>query len=287
MRTADHLLRIGAELGEGSAWIDGLLWFVDIRTHQIFRHDPGSGETDRWDAPEPVGWILPSKHGDFIAGLASGPHRFTPESGAFESIVRVDAEHPDNRLNDAAVDRAGRIHFGSMDNRECEATGRVFLLDAGKFRATDIPPVVITNGPAIPPAGDRLYHVDTLGRALSVHAIGDDGLPGPGRSFLTFEDGAGYPDGAICDAEGGIWVCFYGGWAARRYDREGRQSDEVLFPVANVTKLALGGPDGRTAYVTTARQGLSSAELAQQPLAGDIFTFRADVPGVPQNLANS
>ena len=58
-------------------------------------------------------------------------------------------------------------------------------------------------------------------------------------------------------------------------------TDEVRFPVSNVTKIALGGDDGRTAFATTARQGLSAERLASQPLAGDIFTFRTDIGGIP------
>ncbi len=52
-------------------------------------------------------------------------------------------------------------------------------------------------------------------------------------------------------------------------------------PCANVTKLAFGGPDLRTAYVTTARKGLGEAELAAQPLAGGLFAFEVPVPGLP------
>jgi sugar lactone lactonase YvrE len=48
-----------------------------------------------------------------------------------------------------------------------------------------------------------------------------------------------------------------------------------------VTKLALGGSDLKTAFVTTARKGLSPEDLAAQPLAGGLFTFEMDVPGLP------
>jgi sugar lactone lactonase YvrE len=35
------------------------------------------------------------------------------------------------------------------------------------------------------------------------------------------------------------------------------------FPVANITKIAFGGPDLRTAYATTAAKGLSEERAAQ------------------------
>ena len=284
--TATHLLSIGAELGEGPIWIDDALWFVDIKGRRIYRHVPATGALDHWDAPEFVGWIVPGAVG-LIAGLQSGPHRFSPEDGGFARIAEIDAHLPDNRLNDAAIDRAGRLYFGTMDNLEASASGRVFLLDEGAVSVTAINPCVITNGPAITPAGDRLYHVDTLARAVIVHPLGEDGTVGAGEAFVRFTGDEGHPDGAICDAEGGVWIGFFGGAAARRFAPDGTMTDEVRFPVSNVTKIALGGADGRTAFATTARQGLSDAERTAQPQAGDIFTFPVTVPAAPAVVANS
>jgi sugar lactone lactonase YvrE len=49
-----------------------------------------------------------------------------------------------------------------------------------------------------------------------------------------------------------------------------------------VTKAAFGGADRRTLYITSARKGLSAAELAAQPLAGGLFALRVDAQGLPQ-----
>lgn len=287
MIEATHLLTVGAELGEGPVWIGDALWFVDIKGRTILRHTPATGALDRWAAPEFVGWILPAADGALIAGLQSGPHRFSAATGRFEPIARVDAEHPANRLNDAAVHPGGRVYFGTMDNDEAAATGRVFALDRGIVTPTAIAPAVITNGPAIAPDGRRLYHVDTLARRITAYAIDAAGGLSSPEPFVALAGDQGHPDGAICDAEGGVWLGCYGGWAARRYDPSGALTDEVRFPVANVTKVAIGGPDGLTAYATTARQGLSADELAAQPLAGDVFTFPVAIGAVPAAVANS
>jgi D-xylonolactonase len=47
-----------------------------------------------------------------------------------------------------------------------------------------------------------------------------------------------------------------------------------------VTKVAFGGADYCTAFVTTAWKGLSATERSAQPTAGDLFSFRTDVPGL-------
>ena len=47
-----------------------------------------------------------------------------------------------------------------------------------------------------------------------------------------------------------------------------------------VTNICFGGPDLRTAYVTTAWKGMTPGERAAQPLAGDLFSFAAPAPGL-------
>jgi len=282
-RDAQHAASVGATLGEGPVWIaaDQALWFVDIKQQRVHRFNPATAAMQAWAAPDQIGWVLPAQGGGFLAGLASGLHRFAPESGNFELLAPVEPDLPGNRLNDAAVDPSGRLWFGSMDNGETKATGRVYSWCAGMLRDSGIAPIPITNGPAIAPDGSALYAVNTLGRSIDAFVPTRDGSLSEGRRFLTFDADHGHPDGAITDAEGGVWVAFYGGWAARRYTPDGVQTDEVRFPVGNITKIALGGPDGRTAFATSASKGLDPAARAQQPLAGDLFTFRVDVPGVP------
>jgi len=45
----------------------------------------------------------------------------------------------------------------------------------------------------------------------------------------------------------------------------------------------VGGDDLRTVYATTARLHLSEEQRRAQPLAGGLFSFRVETPGLPQN----
>ena len=78
------------------------------------------------------------------------------------------------------------------------------------------------------------------------------------------------PDGPTIDAEGYVWISLYAGWEARRYSPAGDLVERVRFPVSNITKIAFGGDDLRTAYATTARQMLQPETIAKQPLIGDL-----------------
>lgn len=274
---------LAAELGEGPMWDqrDKALWFVDIKGDAIHRFDPASGARRSWKAAENTAFLFPAESGGFIAGLTSGLFKFDPESGSFDRIASVDTEHPANRLNDGAVDPVGRLWFGTMDNEEKNRTGAFYRFANGQVSPTGVGGIIVTNGPAVSPDGRMLYLVDTFDRRIDQAEIRSDGSLGPRRPFVTIEEGAGFPDGPSVDSEGAVWIGLYGGWAARRYSADGKLAGEVKFPVANITKLAFGGDDLRTVFATSARQGLKPEELEQQPLAGDLFQFHCDVPGVP------
>lgn len=273
---------VGATLGEGPVWVpaDRALWFVDIKQRKLHRFSPDIGKLDSWDAPAQPGWILPASQGRHICGLQTGLTSFDPASGTFAHLGAVEPDLPGNRLNDATLDCHGRVWFGSMDDGEREASGHFYRADARGI-ARVISGIPITNGPAVSPGGDLLYHTDTLAGVISVSAINPDGSLGKARTFVTIDPADGHPDGPTVDAEGCLWTALWGGWSARRYSPSGELLATVRFPAANITKIAFGGADGRTAYATSARKGLSEAELSAQPNAGDLFQFDAGVPGQP------
>lgn len=274
---------LAAELGEGPVWVerDKALWFVDIKKQKIHRYDPANGSKRSWDSPEQVGFVLPAERGGFVAGLQSGLHHFDEASGEFELIVEVEPDKPDNRLNDGVVDPRGRLWFGSMDNEEKAKSGAFYCFADGRLTRTHIDNIEITNGPAVSPDGRLLYYVDTLKGTIDCAGIGDDDSLSKLRPFVRIDPKEGHPDGPTIDSEGCVWISLYAGWEARRYSPAGELLERVRFPVANITKIAFGGPDLRTAYATTARQMLSAETIAQQPQIGDLFQFSVDVPGVP------
>jgi sugar lactone lactonase YvrE len=277
-----HHLGIGAMLGEGPAWDTGrqCLWFVDIKSHRLYRHDPGTGALSNWQAPGQIGWALPARDGTLVTGLPGALHRFDPLRGAFEPLARLEESLPGNRLNDATTDAEGAIWFGSMDDGEQHESGRIYRYAAGRIEDVGLPPVCITNGPALSPDGRLLYHTDTLGRRIWVSDLDERRRPHRTRLFASLAEQEGYPDGPVVDSAGCVWTGVFAGWSVRCYAPDGRQLHDIRLPVANVTKVAFGGADLRDVFVTTARKGLSQAELAAQPLAGDVFHFRAEVPGV-------
>lgn len=272
-----------AELGEGPVWVerDGALWFVDIKKHQVHRFKPADGTRQSWTVPEQVGFIFPAEKGGFVVGLQSGLYRFDESSGTLELIVEVEPDKPRNRLNDGVIDPSGRLWFGTMDNDERAKSGAFYCFDRGKLTRTPIAGIAISNGPAVSSDGRLLYFVDTLKGMIGCADIAANGSLGPPRLFAKIDPSDGHPDGPTIDSEGCVWISLYAGWEAWRYSPDGELIERVRFPVSNITKIAFGGVGLRTAYATTARQLLSPADIAKQPLIGGLFEFRAEVAGIP------
>ncbi len=265
-------------LGEGPAWIRDQLWFVDIKGGKLHRYDPSSQERKSFEVGGAPSFVVPTDGDALLVGDGGALRLFDGETlGAPIATIAMPAH---NRTNDATVHASGHLWFGTMDDQERAASGAVYRFDGETIRAVG-GECTITNGPAISPDGRTLYHVDTLaGTIVAFDIAGDDALT-DGVLFATIAPEDGNPDGVTVDSEGSVWVGLWGGWEARRYAPDGTLQARVALPCANVTKVAFGGPDLRTGYVTTARAGLSAGQLAEQPLAGGLFAFDAPAPGLP------
>ncbi len=197
-------------------------------------------------------------------------------------MLEVEPDQLGNRLNDGFVDPSGALWFGTMDNAETAPTGSLYRWRAGQPLQRQDEGYIITNGPAMSPDARTLYHTDTMARRTYAFDVDDDGSLANKRLFV--ETASGYPDGMAVDAEGFLSIAVWDGWRIDRYDPVGRLERSIAFPCANVTKLAFGGDDLRTMYVTTARKGLSPQALAAQPLAGGLFAVESPARGLPAAL---
>jgi xylono-1,5-lactonase len=275
---------VAAELGEGPVWFprEQALRFVDIRRGLLHRFAPNYDVCETQPLGGKPSFVLPVAGGGLLVG--SGHTLTRVDAKGFGDVVATLDMPSHNRINDGTVDRAGRIWFGTMDDEEAQATGALWCLDRGQLYQMG-GQAVVTNGPAVSADGSLLYHVDSSARTIWRFNIGTDqaGRPSISRKevFLQLTKSDGYPDGVVLDAEDCLWVALWDGWCVRRYAPDGSLLCQIDFPCARVTKLAFGGPNLRTAFVTTARTGLDGAALAVQPLAGALFAFDAPVAGVP------
>jgi sugar lactone lactonase YvrE len=143
--------------------------------------------------------------------------------------------------------------------------------------------VSLSNGLDWNAEGTRMYYVDTPTRQIAVfdYDVASGDLLNR-RVAVEIPASLGYPDGLTVDAEGMLWLALWGGGALTRWDpRTGRLLARHSLPVSQVTSCAFGGANLDILYVTSARDGLTPAQLAAEPLAGAIFALDAGVLGRP------
>lgn len=271
-----------AELAEGPVWVarDRAVWFVDIKGRKLHRYGVDDGSKTSWDTPDQTGFALPAVDGSLICGVRGGLHRFDPATGRFTLLIAVEADRPQNRINDGFVAPDGSLWFGTMDDSEATVSGALYrYADGALVRHDD--GYRVTNGPAMSPDGRTLYHNDTVNRRI--HAFDHaDGVLTNRRVFARTADG--FPDGPSVDSAGVVHVGLFNGSGVARFAPSGESLGLIRFPVATVTKAAFGGDDLRTMFCTTAWLGQSEAVRLKQPTLGGLYRLRVSTPGLPQHL---
>lgn len=282
-----------AVTGVRSALAEGPLWdartgevaWVDIPAGVVHRVDPGTGTHTAAEVGQPVGAVVPRAAGGYVLAVRDGFAAFDPASPAPRLLARVEADRPENRMNDGACDRAGRFWAGTMAEDERAGAGSLYRLE--RVDGTDrvsrhLTGLAVSNGIGWSPDDRLMYYVDSPTLRVDVFDFDlADGVLSGRRPFALIPPGLGMPDGLAVDGEGCVWVALWGGWAVHRYTPDGRLDRSVPLPVARVSSCAFGGPGLDDLYITTARVGLTPAELRQQPEAGLLFHHPAGVPGQP------
>ena len=87
------------------------------------------------------------------------------------------------------------------------------------------------------------------------------------------------------DAEDHVWTGLYMGAKVARFSPDGRLVATIDMPARDITKMAFGGRDLSTAYVTTATKNMTDEDMKHFPLAGSLLAFEAPVKGFEQARA--
>jgi sugar lactone lactonase YvrE len=277
----------GDALGESPSWLarEQCLYWVDLRAPALRRLDPASGAVESWAMPDLIGAVVGRCSGGLVVAVRHALLGFDPCDGGLAPIANVEDGPPDNRLNDAKCDPAGRIFCGSMWDFGLHTTGGLYRVDAAGAVTRMRSAVTVANAIAFAPDGRTLYFTDTrLGAIEQADYDPATGEIGPWRLFAAADAAPGRPDGATVDAGGYLWNARYQGGCLARFAPDGRLDRLIELPVSQPTSCTFGGPDLRTLYVTTARQKLSAEALAAEPLAGTLLALDTGVAGLVEPL---
>ena len=269
-------------LGEGPVWVaaEGRIYWFDIQGRHLTWFSPAEGTAGRFDLPVRASVATPCAEGGLILATEQGLAHLDTVTGLID--VRQPMTFPEGfRTNDGKIDLAGRLWWSTMDDDGGKRPGVLYRTDPDGRTRQVLDGIHIANTVSCNPDGTILYLADSTKRKLWAFPMAADGSLGERRAFVDTTGEAGAPDGSAVDAEGYVWNCQWGASRIVRFAPDGSTDRIVTFPVTQVSSCAFGGPDLKTLYVTSARENLSAAALAAQPLAGSLFAFEPGVAGLP------
>jgi sugar lactone lactonase YvrE len=292
MNAGTGLDRAPAESMTATRWLDvsgihleGVVWdanagrlrFVDIPSGRVFDADPESAAVAWFDLQAPVTAVFPTTDGATLVVLDGDGVALVHPGPSVERLAAPLAGRPGLRMNDGNVDPAGRLLAGSMAYDVEQGAGCLYRLDNDRSLSTVLTGVTISNGVDFSPDSTLCYFVDSPLKRIDVFDYDlSTGTLSNRRLFADTSALPGIPDGLTVDADGAVWVAFFGGGRVCRFDRTGRVTRTITVPVTQVTSCCFAGRDLDQLVISTSTDGLTAAELRQQPGAGAVF--RAD-PG--------
>jgi sugar lactone lactonase YvrE len=277
-----------AALGEGPSWDvrSKILYWVDIVGGLIYAHTPGSSSDEIVAPASGVSCVVPRKSGGLALTLPHGFFGLDLSTKKLEAIsVSLESDIPTNRFNDGKCDPAGRFWAGTMDEKEKNPAGSLYLLGTDRSLKKVLSGVTISNGLGWSPDRKTMYYIDSPTRKVwsfdYSHQTGDISNKRTAADFDEAEQ-PGVPDGMAVDAEGMIWVAHWGGARVSRWNPvEGKLVETLPVPADHVTSCCFAGSNLDELYITSAREGFDQTYLAKMPLSGSLFVANVGVKGLP------
>jgi D-xylonolactonase len=269
-------------LGEGAIWsarMNAVLW-IDIMKPALSILDLRTGRVTRTPLPQMVTWIFERQAGDgFMVGLRKGIGRLRLDPLEITQVGAVEADLPENRLNDAKVDPFGRIWFGTMGQGPSGGAGSFYRLDPNLTWSRQDTGYRVANGPTFSLDGRTAFHNDTPERTVYAFDVDPRGGLSNRRVFIRFEQAWGVPDGMTTDAEGGLWICGWDGSRVSRFRPDGSLDRFIALPATRPTTCVFAGRRLERMFVASASTGLDN-----EPLAGSLFEVFPGVRGARATL---
>jgi sugar lactone lactonase YvrE len=266
-------------IGESPRWHEGRLWFAHWGTREIVAVDLDGNREVVGHGPDGLGWSIDWLHDGRL--LVTGPELLRREPDG-EMVRHADlGAVAGHGWNEIVVDGRGNIYLDGVGFRFGQEEFRPGIIalvtpdGAARQVAEDI---AFPNGMVVTPDNSTLIVSESFGRTLTAFDIAADGGLSNRR---VWAEGIG-PDGICLDADGAVWTQSGGNSCVRV-----REGGEILDRVdldRSPFACMLGGPDGRTLFITAQEWRLSDspadniARLTTGPRTGRVLAAPAPAP---------
>ena len=277
-----------AILGEGPLWVarENAVYWVDIVGKKVHRYSLADGGHRSWSFATEVTSLAARQQGGFVGTVRDGFAFIDLASGAIKPIDLPESGIAGNRFNDGKADVHGNFWAGSVDEASWkEESGSLYRLNCDLSLRKVEGGYICSNGPAFSKAVKTFYHTETMKRTIYAYDFSRDGEISNKRTFVELKgETEGLPDGMTVDAEDCLWVCHFAGARITRFSPQGEVLQVIPLPVPNITSCTFAGAELDTLFITTARYGMSEADVAKYPLSGSLFSYQPGVKGLPTPL---
>lgn len=276
------LSEVSCSLGEGAYWhaLENKLYWVDIKEHQLYRYDSFQNCLEYWQLPGLVSVVCGMKFGGFIIGFEDKIAEFNIHSAKLKILYHTCSGM---RMNDGAVDPAGRFWIGQVDDSR-KALGKLYRYDPNGCCQVMEEGLCTSNGLDWDLKRKRFYLIDSRIRTIYVYDYEHEtGNICNRRIFLKTKESEGSPDGMVLDSQGYLWVCFWNGSKIVRFSPEGKEDQVINMPVLRPTKCVFWGKDLTDLFITSASSNVNCAEKLGPP-DGYSYTLNVGIVGVLPTL---
>lgn len=267
-------------LGEGALWhsdLNALIWF-DILSKRMYLKSM-DGPRRHWDFDTYVSAAgIVDKH-RLIVASSQALILFDLRDGSQSTLTLLEADNPVTRSNDGRADPQGGFWIGTMGLNAEDKAGSIWRYYRGQLRRM-FSDITITNAICFAPEGDAACFADTATGVIKRVALDADGWPtGDPQTFIDLKAEGLNPDGAVMDADGGLWSAQWGAAQVARYRSDGQFDHAIALPAEHISCPAIGGPHLDILFATSATQGLDTPG----PDDGRTFFVKIDGKGQPEH----
>ncbi len=271
--------RVKCVLGESPLWhpLRNSLFWLDILECRLYEKafDSEAAEFDRvWELPETGSALaLDGNSSDslFIVTDISFS-RINLETGRFSQFISL-SSNVNMRANDGGVAPNGDFWFGTMEKNPTGQNGAVYSISSNGEITHQLAGIGIPNTFAWSLDGRLLYLSDSIRQKMFVFEVDDGHAVSHSRktTFINLSSTDATPDGGAMDSDGNLWNAQWGGFNVKCYSPRGEVLDSIELPVPQVSSCCFGGSGNSSLFITSAREGMSEAELEKYPLSGCVF----------------